>query len=63
VSALIEADEVTLLDVLDRILDKGVVLSGNLTISVAGVDLLFLDLQLVIGLCVRETGYRGSARA
>ena len=58
-SAMVDEDEVTLLDVLDRVLDKGVVLAGNLTLSVAGVDLLFVDLQLVIGQCVRELGYRG----
>jgi hypothetical protein len=62
VSAIVDEDEVTLLDVLDRVLDKGVVLAGNLTLSVAGVDLLFVDLQLVIGQCVRELGYRGRAR-
>jgi hypothetical protein len=61
-SAVAEPDEVTLLDLLDRVLDRGLVLAGNLTISVAGVDLLFLDLQLVIALCVGEPQYRGNAR-
>ncbi len=40
--------EVTLLDVLDSVLDRGVVLAGELTISVAGVDLIFVGLQLVV---------------
>jgi Gas vesicle protein len=61
VSAALEPAEVTVLDLLDRVLDRGVVLSGNLTISVAGVDLLFVDLQLVIAQCVRELGRRDSA--
>jgi hypothetical protein len=62
-SALSEADEVTVLDLLDRVLDRGIVLAGNLTISVAGVDLLFLDLQLVIALCVGEAQSIGRKRA
>ncbi len=60
-SAAVEPAEVTILDLLDRVLDRGVVLSGNLTISVAGVDLLFVDLQLVIAQCVRELGRRDRA--
>ena len=36
---------VTLCDVLDRILNKGVVLHGEITISVAGVDLLYVSLR------------------
>lgn len=39
---------VTILEVLDHILDKGVVITGNLIISVAEVDLIYLGLQLVL---------------
>lgn len=39
---------VTLLEVLDRILDKGVVIVGDITISVADVDLIYLGLRLVL---------------
>ncbi|MEM9725562.1 MAG: gas vesicle protein [Pseudomonadota bacterium] len=38
----------TLVDVLDRLLDRGVVVMGDLTISVAGVDLLFVGLKAFI---------------
>ncbi len=38
----------SLADVLDRILHLGVSLEGNLTISVANVDLLYLDLRLLL---------------
>lgn len=62
-SATLEPSEVTVLDLLDRVLDRGIVLSGNLTISVAGVDLLFVDLQLVIAQCVRELESRNGAGA
>lgn len=39
---------VTLLDLLDRILATGVVASGDLTISVADVDLLYLGLRAML---------------
>ena len=45
--------DVTLLEILDRVLDKGVVVVGDLTISVADVDLIYLGLRLLI--CSAET--------
>ncbi|MBC8231032.1 gas vesicle protein [bacterium] len=41
-------ERVTLLEVLDRVLTKGVVLTGDVTISVAGVDLLYLELRVLL---------------
>lgn len=41
-------ERITVLEVLDHILDKGVVISGSLVISVADVDLIYLGLQLVL---------------
>ncbi|NCC29048.1 MAG: gas vesicle protein [Gammaproteobacteria bacterium] len=43
-----EIQRVSLCEALDRILNKGAVVSGELTIAVANVDLLYLSLQLVI---------------
>ena len=40
--------EVSLLDVLDAVLEKGVVLQGDLTISIAGIDLVYVDLRVLI---------------
>jgi hypothetical protein len=40
--------ELTLLDVIDRILDKGIVINGDITVSFAGVDILSLKINLVI---------------
>jgi len=40
--------EVTLLDLLDRILDKGVILWGDVTLSVADVDLIYLGLKVLL---------------
>ncbi len=42
------ADEQSLIHLLDRLLDKGVVVSGDLTVSVAGVDLLFVGLKVLL---------------
>ncbi|PKM83840.1 MAG: gas vesicle protein [Firmicutes bacterium HGW-Firmicutes-13] len=40
--------DLTLLELLDRLLDKGVVISGDLVLSVADVDLLYIGLRAVI---------------
>ncbi|MBI2325355.1 MAG: gas vesicle protein [Chloroflexi bacterium] len=40
--------DVTLLDLLDRALDKGVVLRGDLTLAVADVDLVYVGLQVLL---------------
>jgi hypothetical protein len=42
------AEEVTLLDLADRLLEKGVVVGGELVISLAGVDLVYLNLRALI---------------
>jgi hypothetical protein len=41
--------EVSLVEILDRALGAGVVITGDLTISVADVDLVYLDLRLLLG--------------
>lgn len=41
-------DRLRLVELLDRVLDKGVVLRGDVTISVAGIDLLYLELNLLL---------------
>jgi len=40
--------QLTLLDLVDRILDKGIVINGDITIAIAGTDLLTLKINLVI---------------
>jgi gas vesicle structural protein len=42
------ADETTLLDILDHVLNQGVVLRGNVVISLAGVDLVYLGLDVIL---------------
>jgi hypothetical protein len=45
---LSQEQEVSLLEILDRVLDKGVVLTGDITLSVADVDLVYVGLRLLI---------------
>jgi hypothetical protein len=40
--------DVTLLDLADRLLEKGVVLTGDIVISVAEVDLVYVSLRALI---------------
>lgn len=40
--------DVSLLDVLDAVLEKGVVLRGDITISIADIDLVYLDLRILL---------------
>lgn len=43
-----KTDELTLVDLLDRLLAGGVVLTGDVTISLAGVDLVHVSLRALI---------------
>lgn len=43
-----DSGRVSVCEVLDRVLNKGVVIAGEVTISVADIDLLYLGLQLVL---------------
>ncbi|MCW2519926.1 MAG: Gas vesicle protein [Mycobacterium sp.] len=42
------SDEVALVDLLDRLLAGGVVITGDLTISLADVDLVHISLRALI---------------
>lgn len=42
------ADEASLLDILDHVLNAGIVIHGSLVISLAGVDLVYLGLNAVL---------------
>lgn len=46
--SLEQSEPVTLCEVLDRILNKGVVVMGELTLSLANVDLLYLNVRLLL---------------
>ena len=44
----LDEEQLVLGDLLNHVLDKGVVISGNVTISVADIDLLVLDLRVLL---------------
>jgi gas vesicle structural protein len=40
--------ELTLLELVDRVINKGVVLTGDITLSVADVDLIYIGLRALV---------------
>ena len=46
--AALPDEELTVLELADRLLNRGVVLAGEATISVAGVDLIYLGLNVIL---------------
>ena len=44
----LDDSNLVLSDLVNRVLDKGVVISGHVTISIADIDLIALDLKLLI---------------
>jgi gas vesicle structural protein len=56
------AGNVTLVELLDRVLDRGVVLSGDITLAVADVDLVRVGLRLLIASEEAMRRFAGSAQ-
>ena len=54
---LLEQGDLSLLETLDHILNRGLVISGEVLISVAGIDLIYLGLNVLLGSVdtIRET--------
>jgi gas vesicle structural protein len=52
-------DELSLVELVNRVLDRGAVISGDVVISVAGVDLVYLGLSIVVSSVetMRERGH------
>jgi Gas vesicle protein len=46
--SLDDAEHISLCEALDRILHKGAVITGDLTISVADIDLIYVGLRVLI---------------
>jgi hypothetical protein len=60
---VLDAPDSSLLDVLDNLLNKGVMVSGDVTLGVAGIDLIYLRLSSI--LCAADRVLppdRGAAR-
>ena len=45
---VLDSEQIVLSDLINRVLDKGVVISSHITISIADVDLIAIDLKLLI---------------
>ena len=45
---VLDSNDASLLDIVDNVLNKGVVLSGDLTIALAQVDLIYARLSLLL---------------
>lgn len=58
-----EEDQLVLSDLINRVLDKGVVISANITISIADIDLIQLDLRLLISSFATLMARTGTTRA
>ena len=61
--AALPDEELTVLDLADRLLNRGVVLAGEATISVAGVDLIYLGLNVVLAAVETIAQREGRTRA
>ncbi len=48
VDQVLEAPESTLLDLLDNLLNKGVLANGDVMLGVAGIDLIYLRLSVLL---------------
>lgn len=43
-----ESNELSLLETLDHVLNRGLVIAGEITISVANIDLIFVGLNVMV---------------
>lgn len=41
-------DHVALVDLVNRVLDRGVCVTGDVVVSVAGIDLLYVELRVLL---------------
>ena len=55
---VLEAPDTTVLDLLDNLLNKGVMLNGDVTLGVAGIDLIYLRLSTLLCAADRIFGER-----
>lgn len=45
---VLDRPEATVIDLIDRLLDKGVMATGDVTLGVAGIDLIYLRLSSIL---------------
>jgi hypothetical protein len=56
------SEDATLLDMLDRLLNKGVVVGGDVVLGVAGVDLVYLRLSALLSAVDRVFSQTGGPK-
>lgn len=59
---LYQSKKVTLIDALDRVIDKGAYVDGELVLRVADIDLVFIGLRLLVTSVSRAERLRGGER-
>ena len=57
--ALLDAPDASLLDLVDNVLTKGVVIDGEIILGLAGVDLIYVRLGVI--LCAADRILKGRA--
>jgi hypothetical protein len=57
-----KSKKVTLIDALDRVIDKGAYVDGELVLRVADIDLIFIGLRLIVTSISRAEKLRGASR-
>jgi gas vesicle structural protein len=45
---VLDAPDTTIVDLIDRLLNKGVMATGDVTLGVAGIDLIYLRLSSIL---------------
>jgi hypothetical protein len=60
--SLLKSKKVTLLDALDRVIDKGMYVDGELVLRVADIDLIFIGLRVLITSVSKAEKLRGGVR-
>ena len=60
IDRVMDLEESSLLDVLDHVLNKGVMATGDLTLGVAGIDLIYVRLSAL--LCAADRVLPSAAR-
>jgi hypothetical protein len=57
-AAILEESDATLLDLVDNVLTRGVVIDGEIVLGLAGVDLVYLRLSAILCAADRVLGAR-----
>jgi len=54
-------DQLSLLDIVDHVLNQGIILHGNMVISLAGVDLVYVGIDVILSSVETALRHMGTA--